>query len=129
MKDYERRKHNREKVTLPLTINKLKGTTVSFVGSSRSRDLSEGGIAFKCPEFMPMAKRMLLEIEIPIDESSVKAIAKVAWISKGSPDEGFSIGTQFLEVKKEDAKKIHSFMQTLYSSVRNCYTLTKTCGA
>lgn len=109
----ERRKHNREKVTLPLTINKLKGTSVSFIGSSRSQDLSEGGICFKCPEFMPMAKRMLLEIEIPISGSSVKAIAKVAWISKGSPDDGFSLGAQFLEIKKEDAEKIQHFMQTL----------------
>lgn len=113
MKDYERRKYNREKVTLPLTISKLKGRSVSFIGNSRSQDLSEGGIAFKCPEFMPMAKRMLLEVEIPVADSSVKAIAKVAWISKGSPEEGFSLGAQFLEIKKEDADKIQDFIETL----------------
>ena len=114
MKEHlERRRHVRENVTLPLTISKLKGSAVSFIGSSRSRDLSEGGICVKCPEFMPRAKRMLLEIEIPVSDGSVKAIAKVAWISKGSIDEGFTLGAQFLEIKKEDAERIHSFVDTL----------------
>ncbi len=75
-----------------------------------TRNLSEGGVCFKSSEFISLACRLVVEINLPRIPKPIKAIAKVAWIKKIPASEQYELGNQFLEITKEDKTHITNFM-------------------
>jgi c-di-GMP-binding flagellar brake protein YcgR len=78
-----------------------------------TNDIGEGGVRFKSNEFISLACRLLLEINLPTIVKPVKAISKVAWIRKTPERKEYEIGNQFLEMSKEDREHIVSFINRL----------------
>ena len=109
----EKRRHQRAKVSVPLRISSFRGGTVSLLGSSTARDISEGGISSHVTQFVQMAKRLVLEIDIPGTGTPAKAIAKVAWIGKDSSGDGYRVGLQFLDADKKDRETLKSYMSSV----------------
>jgi hypothetical protein len=109
----EKRRHQRAKVSLPLKISSFKGGTVSLLGSSAASDISEGGISSHVPQFVQMAKRLMLEMDIPGTQTPARAIAKVAWIGKESDGEGYRVGLQFLDSDKKDKETLAKYMSSV----------------
>ena len=109
----ENRKHTRVKTHIPVRIRTLRGGASIEGISSITKNLSEGGIRFRTAEFISMACRLILELDIPMFTKPVKAISKVAWIRKSPSGEDYEIGNQFLEMSKKDRELVSEYVDSL----------------
>jgi len=106
----EQRKNLRIKVHVPLNFRKLRdGAGIQGV-SSISKNLSQDGVCFRTSEFVSMACRLILELDIPKLEKPIKAISKVTWIRKADSGKEYEIGNRFLEMSKTDKEKISKYV-------------------
>ncbi len=109
----ELRKHPRVKTHIPIRYHKLRdGVGIQGV-SSISKNLSRGGIRFRTAEFISMACRLILELDIPMFTKPVKAITKIAWIRKTASGDDYEVGNQFLEMSKGDKELIDGYVNSL----------------
>ncbi|MFQ5952586.1 MAG: PilZ domain-containing protein [Candidatus Omnitrophota bacterium] len=109
----ERRKHERVKTHIPVRYRKLRDGAGVAGDSSISKNLSQGGIRFRTAEFISMACRLILELDIPMFVKPVKAISKVAWIKKADSGNDYEVGNQFLEMSKKDKELISEYVNSL----------------
>lgn len=105
----EKRRFPRAESVIPVQYRNLRGIENSTAGSL-TRNISEGGICFKTTEFISLACRLVVELELPAVSKPIKAISKVAWIRKLSPADQYEVGNQFLEMSKEDKAHITNFI-------------------
>jgi len=106
----EHRRFKRIDAGLPLQYKNLRKIAESSVGSV-ARNISEGGVCFKSSEFISLACRMVVEINVPTAPKPIKAITKVAWIKRIPNSESYELGNQFLDMTKEDKNHISSFIK------------------
>ena len=112
----EQRKHQRVEAHVPVKYCKLRNGAGIKGASSISKNLSQGGVRFRAAEFISMACRLILEVDIPMSARSVKAISRVAWIRKSASVDNFEIGSQFIEMSEEDKKLISKYIGNLNSN-------------
>ena len=110
----ERRRFQRVDSNLPLKYKNLRTATVPM--GSLTKDIGEGGVSFKTNEFISLACRLVVELNIPTVPKPIKAISKVAWIRKLSSGDSYELGNQFLEISKEDRAIITDYVSRLSSS-------------
>jgi len=112
--DMEKRRYQRVKSHIPVRYRKLRGGGVGIIdASSISNNLSQGGIRFRTGEFISMACRLILELDIPMLTKPIKAISKVAWIKKAESSDDYVVGSQFLEISKQDKEYISKYVSSL----------------
>ncbi len=111
----EKRRFARVESYLPIHYKNLKKLKEPATGVF-TNDIGEGGIRFKSNEFISMACRLLLEINLPTAQNPLRAISKVAWIRKSSDGREYEVGNQFLEISKEDRVRIVEFVNKLLGS-------------
>lgn len=109
----EKRKYPRIKTHIPVRIRKMKGGLIGEGESSVTKNLSTGGIRFRTEEFISMACRLILELDVPMFTKPVKAISKVAWIRKMPSGNDYEVGNQFLEMSKEDKELVSEYVNSL----------------
>lgn len=109
----EKRRYPRVKTHIPVRYRKLRGGAGSEGSGSLSRDLSTGGVHFRTNEFIAMACRLILELDIPMLAKPIKAISKVAWIRKAGSGDDYEVGNQFLEMSKKDKELISEYVDSL----------------
>ena len=109
----EKRKYTRVKTHIPVKYRKLREGAGSVGFGSLSRDLSQGGVQFRVEEFISMACRLIVEVDIPMLTRPVKAISKVAWIRKADSGDDYEVGNQFLEISKKDSELISEYVESL----------------
>lgn len=107
----EKRRFPRIDSNLPVKYRNLRMATVPM--GSLTKDISEGGIRFKTNEFISLACRLVIEINLPTFPRPIKAISKVAWIKKMSSGDQYELGNQFLEISKEDKTVITDYVNRL----------------
>ncbi len=120
----EKRKYPRVKTHIPVRIRKLKDDPAVEGEASITKNLSTGGIRFRTGEFISMACRLILELDIPMFTKPVKAISKVAWIRKMPAGTDYEVGNQFLEMSKEDKELVSEYVSSL--NMYNDEDLTET---
>lgn len=108
----EKRRYKRTESVIPVQYRNLRKSGEASVGSL-TKNVSEGGICFKTTEFISLACRLVVELELPALSKPIKAISKVAWIRKISTTDQYEVGNQFLEMTKEDKKNIADFISEL----------------
>lgn len=114
MSEYaEKRKFPRVKTHIPVKYRKLREGAGIQGASSITKNLSQGGIRFRTAEFVSMACRLILELDIPMFTKPIKAISKVAWIRKTVSGDDYEVGNQFLEMSKEDKLLISEYVDSL----------------
>jgi len=114
MEDHsDHRKHLRVTTHIPVKYRKLKDSIDVERTGTITRNLSEGGVYFKADEFISMACRLILELDMPMFTKPVKAIAKVAWIKKSRSGDDYEIGNQFLEISKQDKELVSEYVNSL----------------
>jgi len=101
------------KTHIPVRFRKLRDGADVVGESSISKNLSQGGIRFKTNEFISMACRLILELDIPMVTKPVKAISKVAWIKRAEAGTDYEVGNQFLEISKKDKELISEYVDSL----------------
>ena len=110
----EKRRFERIESNLPLRYKNIRTSTGPM--GSLTKNISEGGISFKTNEFISLACRLVVEINLPTVQRPIKAISKVAWIRKLSSGEQYELGNQFLEISKEDRGLITDYVSRLKSA-------------
>ncbi|MBU1084013.1 MAG: PilZ domain-containing protein [Candidatus Omnitrophica bacterium] len=114
MEDHsESRKYVRVTTHIPVKYRKLTDSIDIEKTGTITRNLSEGGVYFKADEFISMACRLILELDMPMFTKPVKAISKVAWIKKSRSGEDYEIGNQFLEISKQDRALVSEYVNSL----------------
>ena len=109
----EKRKHARVKTHIPVRYHKLRdGAGVEGVGSI-SKNISQGGVRFRTAEFISMACRLILELDIPMFNKPIKAVSRVAWIRKTISGDDYEVGNQFLEMSKKDKELVSEYVDSL----------------
>lgn len=117
----EKRRFTRVATHIPIKYRKL-GDSEEVTGySTITKNLSEGGVRFKAPEFISMACRFILELDMPMFAEPIKVISKIAWIRKTASGDDFEVGNQFLEISKKDKKLVSEYINslTLYNDPRD----------
>lgn len=109
----DKRKHPRVETHIPIRYRKLRDGAGIKGTSSISNNLSQGGIRFRTAEFVSMACRMIVELDIPRLTKPIKAISKVAWIRKVGSENDFEMGNQFVEMSKKDKDIISEYVNSL----------------
>ncbi|MBD3426869.1 MAG: hypothetical protein GF409_06520 [Candidatus Omnitrophica bacterium] len=109
----EKRKHPRVKTHIPVRYRKMRDGAGVEGSSSLTKNLSQGGLRFRTGEFISMACRLILELDIPMLTKPVKAISKVAWIRKSAEGDDYEVGNQFLEMSKKDKELISEYVDSL----------------
>lgn len=106
----DKRKTSRVKVHIPVRYRKLRDSDNVKEGFSISRDIGIGGVRFRTTEFISMACKLIVEVEVPNVEKPVKAISKIAWIRKTNSPNEYEVGNQFVEMSKEDRALITEYV-------------------
>ncbi len=104
----ERRRYQRVDFSLPIQYRNLR--TTGNAAGSLTKDIGEGGVRFKAGEFISLACRLVIEINLPTAPKPIKAISKVAWIKKLPTNDQYELGNQFLDMSKEDRGHIIDFI-------------------
>ena len=114
-KNVEKRKFPRANTHIPLKYKQLRASGGMAGTGTITKNLSEGGVRFRASEFVAMACRLILELDMPQFDRPIKAISKVAWIRKVASGDDYEIGNQFLEISKEDKKHVSEYIEQLVS--------------
>ena len=109
----EKRRYPRVKTHIPVRYRKLRDAAGADGFGSLSGDLSVGGVHFRTNEFISMACRLIVELDIPMLTKPVRAISKVAWTRKTSSGENYKVGNQFLEISKKDRELVAEYVDSL----------------
>ena len=104
-----KRRFTRVGASLPLEYRDLR-KSAELPKGSLLRNISEGGVCFSSKEFMSLACRLVLNINLPNTTRPIKAISKVAWIRRVPSTNQYEMGNQFLEITKEDRAQITNFV-------------------
>ncbi|MFH1878709.1 MAG: PilZ domain-containing protein [Candidatus Omnitrophota bacterium] len=109
----EKRKHKRINNHIPIRYKKLSAPQAAE-STTITKDLCGGGFLFRTEAFISMACRLIIELEIPLFDRPIKAIAKVAWIKKTASGKSFEVGNQILDMSKEDKQLFFEYINTLF---------------
>ena len=109
----EKRKHKRLRVRVPVRYRALKSGAGVEGAATLSRNISQGGIRFKAAEFISIATRLMLEMDLPVVSGSIRAISKIAWIRKTPAGDDFEVGSHFLEMSKKDKELVSEFVENV----------------
>ncbi|MFH1878564.1 MAG: PilZ domain-containing protein [Candidatus Omnitrophota bacterium] len=108
-----RRKHQRVDTHIPIRMRKFNDIPATTSGDLFSVNLSQGGIRFNADKFIARANRLILEIAVPMYSKPIIAIAKVAWIRKKNDSDGYEVGSQILEITKDDKDLLAQYIDSI----------------
>lgn len=111
----EKRRYRRAELSLPIQYRNLRKAG-DIPLRSLTKNLGEGGVAFKSNEFISLACRLVVEISLPTIPKPIKAISKIAWIKKIPASDQYELGNQFLEISKEDKSHIMNFVNKVFDA-------------
>ncbi|MFH1797968.1 MAG: PilZ domain-containing protein [Candidatus Omnitrophota bacterium] len=109
----EKRHAPRVNTYIPLRYRKLGDSESVLRGATVTKNLAQGGVRFKVTEFISRACRLIVELDMPMLANPVRAISKVAWIRKTSSGDDFEIGSQFLEMSKNDKRLVLEYINSI----------------
>ncbi len=109
----DNRRYPRIKTHIPVRYRKLRQGAGVEGASSITKNMSRGGIRFRTAEFISMACRLILELDLPMFTKPVKAISKVAWIRKAPSGDEYEVGNKFLEISRKDKELISEYVDSL----------------
>ncbi|MDD4957641.1 MAG: PilZ domain-containing protein [Candidatus Omnitrophica bacterium] len=109
----DNRRFERVTTHIPVKYRKIGGSPGESGVGTITKNLSEGGVRFRAPEFVSRACRLLLELDMPMFNKPVKAISKVAWIRKLPSGTDYEIGNQFLEISRQDKELVSEYVNSL----------------
>ena len=106
----ERRKEERLPYTVPVLYVTPKS---SKFNSSRSRDVSAGGILLVLPEKLATGTRLELEFNLAEEQKPFRVLGEVIWMSE-IPPEGdqrlFQTGFRFIWMDKKESERLQRFL-------------------
>ena len=114
--NFERRKHPRISVDLPIEYSRIENATDPRNG--RAANASHGGLLVYLPELVEVGQtlRLLIYFSIPTIQK-VEMTAEVAWVDipMGERPAEYRAGLKFLEILPEDQERLTNFLRMISS--------------
>jgi c-di-GMP-binding flagellar brake protein YcgR len=114
--NFERRKHPRISVDLPIEYSRIEYATDPRNG--RAANASHGGLLVYLPELVEVGQtlRLLIYFSIPTIQK-VEMTAEVAWVDipMGEKPAEYRAGLKFLEILPEDQERLTNFLRMISS--------------
>ena len=82
------------------------------VAGMQSVDISEAGLCISSRHYVEVGTESDLVLELPKQFGSIKVRTKTKWIKKMGETKEYRLGLQFVEMSKEDRKKLKKFLET-----------------
>lgn len=116
----ERRKFPRSKDNIFILCNIISSPIEEF--KAITKDISGGGVMFETERNISKESKINMEICQPINRDKtmifcIPALAKVVWVREidkdnfESGENKYRVGTEFLEIKEEDKKRIADYIE------------------
>lgn len=118
----ERRRFRREPLRLAVKYRALKKNVISKPLSSKSGDMSAGGLSMVSNRPLEPDQLLLVTLHIPTqtettdtkskknDGEMATVLSRVAWCKPTSSEEYYRLGIQFLDLAREDRQRLKSFL-------------------
>ena len=106
----EKRQHKRVVCEIESFYQNLDTVPVKAICETCVNDLSQGGIRFRTPNFIPVQNKLLFQIIIP-NQKAIEAVAQPAWIREIPPVSQYEVGAKFLSISETDRKLIRRYTQ------------------
>ena len=114
--NFERRKHPRISVDLPIEYSRIENATDHRNG--RAANASRGGLLVYLPELVSVGQslRLMIYFSIPTIQK-VELTAEVAWVDipMGEKPLEYRVGLKFLEILPEDHERLTAFLKMISS--------------
>ena len=110
----EKRRHPRVPCELGSSYNEFEPSSPRRHSETNVQDISEGGIRFRTPYFIPVQNRLMFKINIP-NQKIVDAMVQSAWIREVPRLSQYEIGARFLSLSEEDRGVIRQFTSGAYA--------------
>ena len=112
--NFERRKHPRFNVDLPVEYHRVESTLHQ---TGRALNASEGGLLIYFPERMEIGQQLRVKLYFSAgsDLESVECFVEVIWVDihLGESWGDHRSGVKFVDVSSEDLNKIRKFLKSL----------------
>ena len=105
----DKRRYKRVDSVLPVQYRNLRKSD-ELPSPTVGSNISEGGVCFTSNQFISLACRLVVEINLPDLIKPIKAISKIAWIKRLPSSDQYLMGNQFLEMTKEDKAYVMNFV-------------------
>ena len=114
--NFERRRHPRYTVDLPIEYSRRRGAPESYL-SGRAVNASEGGLLIYFPEKIEIGEilKMRLFFTTGRELRSIEMVVQVVWIDIHLGDEGedFRSGVRFIDIPSSDLVQLKDFLRGL----------------
>lgn len=108
----ERRKTERLRTKVPVSIvDDKQGVEMST--AAYTLDVSEGGLALKTDEKLPLGSDLELNVCLPSEIEPLKFKGTVSRLCKLTDDEGFFHGIQFLDSKEPEQSRLKKYLELI----------------
>jgi hypothetical protein len=112
--NFERRRHPRFTVDLPLEYYRTEAPTVR---AGRAMNASEGGLLIYFPERMEIGQYLHIKLYFTSgsDLSVVECLVEIVWIDldMGAGWGDYRTGAKFVDISQDDLGKMKEFLQSL----------------
>lgn len=112
--NFERRKHPRFSVDLPVEYWQIKNDSKSHPG--RTVDISEGGLLLYVSDQMEIGHNLRLKLffDSGVELKTIESRVQVVWKELRFEEAGsYRIGVKFLDISPEDLERLRSFLINL----------------
>jgi len=114
--NFERRRHPRISVDLPVEYSRIEGAAVPRNG--RAANASQGGVLVYLPELVQVGQILRLRLYFSLPKiQKIEMVAEIAWVDipMGEKPEEYRAGLKFLEISPDDQGKLTQFLKMISS--------------
>ncbi len=112
--NFERRKHPRISVDLPVEYSRIQ--TTGFPRNGRAANASQGGLLVYLPELVQVGESFRLRIYFSLPTiQKVEMVAEIAWVDipMGERPAEYRAGLRFVEISPDDQEKLTKFLKMI----------------
>ena len=101
----ENRRFERVDCEIPSSFRNLTRGSGAVLVETNVNNISEGGVAFRSNQFIPMSDHLYFQLNIP-KQKPIQVKMQPAWISENSRLGQFDIGARFIDLSPDDLRII-----------------------
>ena len=110
-KQAEKRKEKRTRTEMPVNFHEFGKDPGKGTSGSACMELSPGGLRLRSACFIPMSRRLVMELVLPTLSEPVRILTRVAWVRKTS--QGYEVGNQILDISRKDKLAVKELLEAV----------------
>lgn len=107
---FERRRFPRVKSSAPIQYKEIGRLSEPFM-ACLTKDIGEGGVKLTSNEFIPLDRRLIVELFLHNSAGPLRAIARVAWVTQLPYADRYAMGLEFIDFPEDHKKIVREYVQ------------------